>query len=96
MAHGKFVTTPDLIKVIPLGKTKLQQLRDDGIFLEGLHWCRFPGSNPRKILWNLDLIRDFVVTGGGESHQRACEAYLSSLPSNQVRPGKGGRQTVAA
>lgn len=95
MMQTKFVTTPDLIKTIPLGKTKLQQLRDDGIFLEGLHWCRFPGSSPRKILWNLDLIRDFVVTGGGESHQRACEAYLSSLPSNQARPGTK-RQQVAA
>ncbi len=52
----KFLTTPQLLSVIPLGKTSLQELCNQGIFLEGLHWCRFPGQNPRKIFWNLDLI----------------------------------------
>ncbi|AFY61209.1 hypothetical protein [Synechococcus sp. PCC 6312] len=90
MMQAKFVTTPDLIKVVPLGKTKLQQLRDEGIFAEGLHWVRIPGPNPRKILWNLPLIEDFLATGGGPAHQVAIDNYLASLPSNQAWKGKGG------
>lgn len=92
----KFLTTPQLVEVFPLGKTQLQALRDSGAFQEGIHWFKYPGSNGRRVLWNWPLIQDYLATGGGEAHQRACEDYLASLPSNQSRPGKKGRQKVAA
>lgn len=86
MPQTKFLTTPQLIKVCPLGKTQLQNLRDQGVFQEGLHWVRYPGQSGRKVLWNWTLIQDYLATGGGAAHDRACEIYLSSLPSNQRQP----------
>jgi hypothetical protein len=58
------------------------------VWTENIHWRRDPANN--KILYNLPLINDWVATGGGEAHQRAIEAWLSSLPSNQVQPPKRG------
>ncbi len=90
MTQTKFITTPQLVEVFPLGKSQLQALRDSGTFQEGVHWVKYPGSNAQRVLWNWPLIEDYLATGGGEAHQRVVEAYLASLPSNQTRTRKGG------
>jgi hypothetical protein len=47
---------------------------------EGIYHHRIPGSN--RVLYNLNLIRDWLAQGDCEAHQRAVEKYLSSLPSS--------------
>jgi hypothetical protein len=49
---------------------------------EGIYWFRTPGS--MKILYNVDLIRDWLANGDCPSHQRAVKRYLASLPSSDV------------
>jgi hypothetical protein len=47
---------------------------------EKIYWFRLPGSS--RILWNINLVRDWLVNGDCPGHQRAIEAYLKSLPSS--------------
>jgi hypothetical protein len=49
---------------------------------EGLYWFRLPNSV--RILFNLNLIRDFLVNGNCDAHSRAIERYLASLPSSDA------------
>jgi hypothetical protein len=85
-----FVSTSSLKQIIGVGKSTLYELRLHKKLLEGVHYIRVPGG--RKLLWNLELVRDYFVTGGGNTHQRAIESYLYSLPSNQ--PKKVGRKNT--
>lgn len=83
-----FVGTTQLKQAVSVGKNTLIRLREENKLLEGIHYVRIPGG--RKFLWNIELVKDFFVTGGGISHQQAIDAYLYSLPSNQ--PKKVGRK----
>jgi hypothetical protein len=47
---------------------------------EGIYWSRLPGSI--RVIYNLNLIRDWLANGDCEAHQKAVEKYLSSLPSS--------------
>ena len=58
----------------------------------GVYWVRSPGG--RKILWNVELVRDFLINGSSDAHTRAVEAFLASLPSNQ--PATSGRRKAVA
>lgn len=49
---------------------------------EGIYWFRTPGS--MKILYNLDLIRDWLVNGDCPAHAKAVKRYLASLPSSDA------------
>ena len=52
--------------------------------VEGVHWLRV---GPRKILYNLELIRDFLYNQENpDAHRLAIEAYLKSLPSAAAAP----------
>jgi len=49
---------------------------------EGVHWLRV---GPRKILYNLELLRDFLHNQDNPAaHQRAINAYLESLASSRA------------
>lgn len=49
---------------------------------EGVHWLRV---GPRKTLYNLELLRDFLHNQDNpDAHQRAITAYLESLPSSKA------------
>ena len=58
----------------------LKKLRVSGQLHQGIHYVNIPGSP--KILWNIDLVRDFLVNGDSPSHTRAIESYIRSLPSS--------------
>ena len=88
---NKLITTSELKKALSIGKNTLIRLRHEGKLLEGVHYVRIPGG--RKFLWRLELVMDFMVTGGGVEHDYAINAYLQSLPSNQ--PKKIGRKKSA-
>jgi hypothetical protein len=49
---------------------------------ENLYWFRIPNSI--RILWNLDLVRDWLMNGYSPAHTRAIEKYTASLPSSDV------------
>lgn len=83
MVKSKFVNTSKCAEISGLSPMTLTRRRLSGVLIEGVHWVVMPGENARRILWNVDLVLDYIATGGGPSHERACEAYLASLPSNQ-------------
>jgi hypothetical protein len=87
--RGKF---RDLPQVCPYGKSKVQSLIKAGVWREGLH---FVTDSSGDRIYNLDLISDWMANMNDPcSHQRACEQYLASLPSNQT--ATAGRRKVAA
>jgi endo-1,4-beta-D-glucanase Y len=49
---------------------------------EGIHWFRLPNSI--RILWNLNLVRDWLVNGYSPAHTKAIEKYIASLPSSDA------------
>ena len=44
----------------------------------------------RKVLWNLNLLKDYLLNGDRPEHQRLVEQYLETLPS------LGNNQSVAS
>jgi hypothetical protein len=90
--YGKF---KDLKQVFPYGKTKVQHLVRSGRWREGLHYVT---DEVGDRLYNLTLISDWVANLNDPiAHQRACELYLASLPSNQPTGRKPSqRKAVAA
>ncbi len=49
---------------------------------EKIYWFRIPGSI--RVLYNVELIRDWLVNGDCPAHQKAVERYLASLPSSDA------------
>lgn len=90
--RGKFRA---LAQVCPYGKSKIQAVIKSGAWREGLHYVTDEAGDR---LYNLDLIADWVANlGDPTAHQRACELYLTSLPSNQSTGRKTTqRKAVAA
>lgn len=39
----------------------------------------------RKILWNIHLVRDYLLHGDGPEHQRLVQQYRDSLPGSHNR-----------
>ena len=76
--------SPSSLKNWRLGR----QLPSGGVspprLIEGVHWLRV---GPRKILYNLELIRDFLYNQQSPAaHRQAIAAYLQSLPSAAAAP----------
>jgi hypothetical protein len=71
----------DLAQIVPYGKSKIQDLIKRQIWREGLHYVTDEAGDR---LYNLDLIADWVANlNDSTAHERACESYVSSLPSNK-------------
>ena len=49
---------------------------------EHIYWFRMP--NCTSLLFNERLIIDFLVNGNSESHQKAVELFISTLPSSHA------------
>lgn len=60
----------------------LKRWRKSGAISEGIHWIYQPGTKAR-ILYNLDLMRDWLVNSDSPAHQRAINRYMDSLPSSK-------------
>lgn len=83
-----FVKGKKLSQEIGLSVSTFKRYRLQGVWQEGIHWRRL---NSRVVLYNLPLILDWIANQADpQAHQRAVEAYLASLPSNQ--PKKRGRR----
>jgi hypothetical protein len=69
--------------ICPYSKSKIQSLIREGVWREGLH---FATDHSCDRIYNLDLIGDWMANMNDPvAHKRACEIYLTSLPSHQFR-----------
>jgi hypothetical protein len=74
------VQTGDMCRAIGVSSDTLKHWRVSGLLPKGIYWWTLPNSD--RIVYNLDLVRDWVVNQNSPSHQRAIEKYLKSLPSH--------------
>jgi hypothetical protein len=49
---------------------------------QGIYWFKPFGSS--RVLYNIDLIRDYLVNGDSPAHGRASQRFIASLPSSDV------------
>jgi hypothetical protein len=76
--------TDEICKQLGVRPGVLKDWRESKAITQGIHWYYRPGTTNR-ILWNLDLMRDFVAVGdqNNSGHKKAIERYLASLPSSK-------------
>jgi hypothetical protein len=76
-------STDEICKQLGVRPGVLKVWRESKAITQGIHWYYRPGTTNR-ILWNLDLMRDFVAIGdqNHSAHRRSIELYLKSLPSS--------------
>jgi hypothetical protein len=74
-----YVSTRTLrLKHLELGKHRESELRRQ---LPSPLYYVFSG---RKILWNVELVKDWVLNGDLPDHQKLIESYLCTLPSQRL------------
>lgn len=85
-----FVGKREAERLTGLSHETLKKLRLTGKLTENVEWVR---QNSRSVLYNAPLLLSFLQNRHAPSaHQRAIEAYLASLPSNQ--PKTRGRRSA--
>ena len=60
----------------------LRRWRKSGEIKEGIHWIYRPGTKAR-VLYQIELLQDWLVNGNSPSHERAIERYVASLASSK-------------
>jgi hypothetical protein len=65
-----------LEQALDIRKTQRQKLQKQ--LASPIYWYQFPGG--RKVFWNLNLVRDYLLNGNTDGHQALVEQYLQSLP----------------
>jgi hypothetical protein len=70
-----------LEQALDIRKTQRQKLKKQ--LPSPLYWWQFPGG--RKIFWNLNLVRDYLLHGDRPDHQRLVEQYLQTLPQSNSK-----------
>jgi hypothetical protein len=75
-----FVQTKTLRQHFELGKFAETRLRSQ--LPPPIYWIQ----PERKILWNLVLVKDWLINGSSDSHNKLVEEYLLSLsPSKALK-----------
>jgi hypothetical protein len=77
-------STAEICQQLGVTDDILKAWKKANLITQGIHWYYRPGTTNR-ILWNLDLMRDFVAVGDQNhpGHKKAIERYIASLPSSQ-------------
>jgi hypothetical protein len=75
-----FIPSGEMCQQIGISTDTLKDWRVTGILKAGLYYTHLP--NTSRILWNRDLVRDWLANGDSPAHTRAIEKYLKSLPSH--------------
>ncbi len=71
------------LSIHTLKKLRSEKARPEDRLLEGIHFVR---DGRYCVRYNAQLLRDYAATRSNpETHRRAVEAYLTSLPSNQLK-----------
>jgi hypothetical protein len=80
----RLVPSGQLLQMLGISYSTLKRWKKTGAIIEGIHYQFLPGSRT-NMLYNLDLLRDFIACGGNSiAHQRSIESYLNSLPSTKA------------
>lgn len=84
-ASFPFVDTRTLRQHFEIGKFGEAKLRSQ--LPSPLYWIQ----PDRKVLWNFELVRDYLLNGGDRpEHQRLIEEYLATLePAKSKTPSRG-------
>ena len=78
------LTTEKACELLQCERDALKTLRKD--WIHGVHYFRRGRGPTAPILYNRELILDWLVNQGApEAHQRAIENFRRSLPSSQKR-----------
>ncbi|AKG21352.1 hypothetical protein [Calothrix sp. 336/3] len=73
-------------RCLNLSHSTLKKYRLNGTWIEGTHWVKV---NNRCILYNLDLIQDWLHNRHDPiAHHRAIALYHANLKSNQKRDNR--------
>lgn len=75
------VPSAEIGQQLGVSRATLKRWRQTDVITQGIHWMYRPGTTAR-ILWNLDLMRDWVANGNNPAHQRSIDRYIASLPSS--------------
>ncbi|WP_460192726.1 hypothetical protein [Thermosynechococcus sp. FA-CM-4201] len=59
-----------------LSRETLKKYRREKKLIEGVHYFRI---NQRKILYNAELLVDFLVNRDIQAHLRKCEKFLKAI-----------------
>jgi hypothetical protein len=79
----RLVPSGQLLQQLGISYSTLRRWKKTGAIIDGIHYQLLPGS--RTMLYNLDLLRDFIACGGNSiAHQRSIESYFNSLPSTKA------------
>jgi hypothetical protein len=78
----RLVPSHEICEQLGISYSTLKRWRKAAVIREGLHWQYMPGTKAR-LLWNLDLMRDWVSNSGTSAHVRSIERYVASLPSSK-------------
>ncbi|QYO68426.1 excisionase family protein [Leptolyngbya sp. 7M] len=77
----RFVKKREISKLTGLSGDTLKKYRLSGLLCEDIHWIRI---NSKVVLYNLPLMLDWLQNiHDPQAHQRAIEAYMTSLLSRQ-------------
>ncbi len=76
------VPSSEIGQQLGVSRATLKRWRKTGVITEGIHWQFRPGTKAR-VLWNRELMRDWVVNSGTAAHDRSIEQYIASLPSSK-------------
>jgi hypothetical protein len=79
----RLVSSGELGQQLGVSRSTLKRWRKTGVITEGVHWQYNPTTKAR-VLWNLELMRDWVANGSSPAHDRSIERYVSSLASSRT------------
>jgi hypothetical protein len=82
------VPTREMCDQAGISSDYLKSIRIRGLLKKGIHYYSLPNSE--RIVWIVDLVRDYLVNGDSPAHDRAIERYLESLPSSASYSPKSG------
>jgi hypothetical protein len=77
VADFPFIGSNLLEQQLDIRKTQREELRRQ--LQSPLYWWQFP--NGKKIFWNINLVRDYLLNGNTPAHQALVEEYLKTLPT---------------
>jgi predicted site-specific integrase-resolvase len=78
-----YVRIQQLCEVVGVATHTIRRWREDGTLTEGIHYVRM---SARTTLYNVPLIVDLIACAGDRvAHQRAVDAHLKGMLSNQKR-----------
>jgi hypothetical protein len=81
LAAFPFVRTKEMVATSGLSADRLKLLRTT-VLAEKIYWFHPPGSI--RVLWNVNLVRDWLVNSDSPAHQRAVDSFYKSLPSSNA------------